>query len=129
MAKRHIRKFTGELTCENFERVADVIFEDDVVGLDLLIDRALFEESIEGRPSASCYDSKIVVSRSTLMDGGVEININDAFSAQWGTYRVDGIFTIKLGGMFQGVSCVGLIPTDEAQVRLNPEVKIIDIRL
>ncbi len=129
MAKRHIRKFIGELTSENFERVADVIFEDDIVALDLLLDRALFDEAIDGRPSASRYDNKIVLSGSTPAEGCIEININEAFSTRWGNYRVDGIFFIKSGGMFQGVTCVGLIPTDEAPIRLNPEVKIINIRL
>lgn len=129
MAKRHIRRFTGELTSDNFDRVADVIFEDDIVALDLMVDRALFDETIDEQPSASCFDNKIVISRSTLADGGIELNINDAFSVQWGTYRIDGIFLIKSGGMFQGVTCLGLIPTDEAQVRLNPEVQIVDICL
>lgn len=118
-----------ELTAENFERVADVIFEDAIVGLDLLIDRSMFVERREGDPHASLDGNKIILSRSTLGAGGIEININEAFSPQWATYRVDGIFTVKPGGMFQGVACVGLNPTDEALVRLNPEVKIIDIRL
>jgi len=129
LAKRHIRKFTGELTSDNFERVAGVIFEDEIVALDVMLHQSLFDETTEGRPKASCYDNKIVLSRSTLSEGGVEINISNSFSPQWGTYRVDGIFSVKSGGMFQGVVCVGLSPTDEAQVKLNPEVKIIDIRL
>lgn len=129
MPARHIRKFIGELTEANFERVASVIFEDPIVGLDVLIDRSLFDDGREERPKASIYDEKIVLSRSTLEDGGIEINVNKAFSPQWGTYRVDGIFTVKSGGMFQGVVCVGLLPTDEALVRLNPEVRIIDIKL
>ncbi|MFO6446758.1 hypothetical protein ACLBKU_06385 [Erythrobacter sp. NE805] len=130
MPARHIRKFVGELTEENFERVASVIFEDAIVGLDLLIDRDLFDDDRkEGAPKASAYDEKIILSRSTLEEGGIEININEAFSPQWGTYRVDGIFSVKSGGMFQGIVCVGLIPTDEALVRLNPEVRIIDIKL
>lgn len=129
MPTRHIRRFVGELTAENFERVASVIFEDPIVGLDVLIDRALFEDRREGEPKASTYDEKIVLSRSTVEDGGIEININRAFSPQWGTYRVDGIFSVKSGGMFQGTVCVGLIPTDEALVRLNSQVAIINIKL
>ena len=119
----------GELTAENFERVANAIFEDSVIALDVLLDRALFEEDREGSVNASLDENKIILSRSTLVDGGVEININEAFSPQWATYRVDGIFSVKSGGMFQGVVCVGLIPTDEALVRLNPEVKIVEISL
>lgn len=129
MPARHIRKFVGELTEANFERVASVIFEDPIVGLDVLIDRTLFEDGRAGRPQASIDDEKIILSRSTLEDGGIEININGAFSPQWGTYRVDGIFSIKSGGMFQGTVCVGLLPTDETLVRLNPEVAIINIKL
>lgn len=129
MAKRHVRKFVGELTKDNFERVADVIFEDDIVGLDILIDRDLFAESGEGEPRASLDGAKIILSRSTISDGGIEINVNHGFSPQWGTYRIDGIFTVKSGGLFQGVACVGLLPTDEAIVRLLPEVKIIELRL
>lgn len=129
MPSRHIRKFVGELTSANFERVASVIFEDPIVGLDVLVDRALFDEQREGHPHASLDDEKIILSRSSLEDGGIEVNVNHAFSPQWGTYRIDGIFTVKSGGMFQGIICVGLIPTDEALVRLNPEVKIIEIRL
>ena len=130
MPARHIRKFVGELTEENFERVASVIFEDAIVGLDLLIDRHLFDAGRKaGAPKASQFDGKIVLSRSTVEYGGIEININEAFSRQWGTYRVDGIFTVKSGGLFQGTVCVGLIPTDEALVRLNPEVRIINIEL
>ena len=129
MAKRHIRKIVGELTADNFDRVANVIFEDAIVGLDLLIDRSMFGEHCDGVPHASLDDDKIILSTYTPDAGGIEINVNEAFSPQWGTYRVDGIFTVKAGGLFQGVVCVGLIPTDEALVRLNPDVKIIDIRL
>lgn len=129
MPSRHIRKFVGELNRENFDRVSAVIFEDPIVGLDVMIDRSLFDEDPEGQLHASCYDGKIVLSKSTIEDGGVEINVNEAFSPQWGTYRIDGIFSVKSGGMFQGVICVGLVPTDEALVRLNPEVKIVELQL
>jgi hypothetical protein len=129
MSKRHIRKFVGELNASNFDRVSGVIFEDEIVGLDVLVDQDLFDAYEEGRPHASCSHGKIILSKSTLADGGVEINVNDAFSRQWGTYRVDGIFQVKSGGMFQGVVCIGLIPTDEALIRLNPDVTIIELQL
>lgn len=131
MIKRHIRKLVGELTAANFDRVSEVIFEDKVVGLDLLIDRAFFEECgvEDGMPRASLDESKVTLSKSTSEDGGVEININYAFSPQWGTYRIDGVFSVKSGGVFQGVACVGLVPTDEALVRLNLDVKIIEIQI
>lgn len=129
MSKRHIRKFVGELTGENFDRVSAVVFEDQIVGLDVLIDRALFEERAEGAPQASCHDGKIILSKTTLEEGGVEINVSEAFSPQWGTYRIDGIFKVKSGGLFQGTACVGLIPTDEALVLLNPDVAIVELRL
>ena len=44
MTKRHIRKFVGELTKSNFDRVSDVIFEDDVVALDVMIASDLFDD-------------------------------------------------------------------------------------
>lgn len=129
VARRHIRKFVGELNAENFERVATAILEENIIALDVLVDRTIFEEHRSGWPSASLDENKIILSRSTIDDGGVEINVNEAFSPQWGSYRISGIFYVKSGGMFQGVVCVGLIPTDEAQVHLNPEVKIIEITL
>lgn len=46
MAKRHIRKFTGELTADNFDRVNKVIDADDFIGLDVLIDCALFDQTV-----------------------------------------------------------------------------------
>jgi len=129
MAKRHIRRFVGELTEGNFDRILSVVTEDDFIGLDVLVQRELFDDDRGDRLSASVDDGKIILSQSSLEEGGIELNINQAFTPQWATYRIDGIFSIKSGGMFQGVVCMGLVPVHEAVVKLNPEVQVVELDL
>lgn len=127
---RHIRKLVGELTSENYELLERVVFAeiDDVIGLDIMIDETADGAGDQGGLVAGNQDDRMVIYKVSD-EGGSEIIINGHLSRQWAMWRADGFYSVKSGGMQQGVISVGLIPVEQALVLLNPAVKIITIKL
>lgn len=127
---RHVRKLIGELTTDNYELLERVVFEeiDYVVGLDLMIDETPDSAQERSRMVADYSDQRMTLYKVGEA-GGSEIIINGGLSRQWAMWPADGFYLVKSGGMNQGICSVGLIPTDEALIRLNPAVKVITIRI
>jgi hypothetical protein len=131
-AQKHIRMLIGTLDDESFPIFERVILDElnGVVGINVIIAQEIFErEHQDGRLAAHFSGEKLIISKSIYNDSGTELNINGHFSPQWGTICVDGFFTVKSGGMFQGTCCFGLLPVDQALIVLNPSIKIIKVKL
>lgn len=124
---RHIRRLTGQLTNENYALLERVVFDelDYVIGLDLMIQETP-DRQPAGRMVACCSDRRMTLYKVDG-SGGSEIIINGGLSRQWAMWRADGFYLVKSGGMQQGICSIGLTPTDEALIRLNPAIKIISI--
>ena len=70
---------------------------------------------------------QFVISKSDLQRGnGIEVVTNGTVGRDAGMFTLDGIYIVKAGGMHQGIASFGLQPVDEATVRLNPSVKIVE---
>lgn len=130
LPSRHVRKLVGELTSDTYELLERVVFEeiDYVVGLDLMIEESS-DSAQETSPMAAHYSDERMTLYKVRDAGGTEIIINGGLSRQWAMWRADGFYLVKSGGMNQGICSVGLMPTDEALIRLNPAVKVITIRI
>ncbi len=127
---RHVRHLRGELTRENYNRFSEVIFDEinSIIGLDLMIQETSGSGEEEEHFSVA-HDGERLITYLTSAGGGVEILINGGLSRQWAMWRADGFYLVKSGGMQQGICSVGLLPADEALIRLNPAVRIVPIRL
>lgn len=127
---RHVRRLTGFLTNETYYLLERVAFEeiDYVIGLDIYVEETPDGEGERNRMVATHGDGRMTIYK-VAPTGGSEIIINGQLSRQWAMWRADGFYLVKSGGMQQGICSLGLLPTDEALVRLSPAVKIINIKL
>jgi hypothetical protein len=118
------------LTDATYAVLEEVVFDevDYVIGLDLMIQETT-DSAPEEQMVASYSDGQLVVYKTRKSGGGSEIVINGGLSRQWAMWRADGFYLVKSGGMNQGICSVGLLPTDEALIRLNPAVRVISIKI
>ena len=128
---RHIRRLAGELTRENYDLFSRVVFEElnNVIGLDLMIQPTPDRSVEEAESFVVHHDGNRLITYKVTDAGGCEILVNGGLSRQWAMWRADGFYLVKSGGMQQGICSVGLIATEEALIRLNPAVKIINIQM
>jgi len=126
---RTVIQYSGQVNERSANRFAEVISRnvDRVIGLKVAI-----EPSEEASFSRTGYIAEIdgrqfVMSKSDPRNGGgIEVVTNGAVGRDAGMFKLDGIYIVKAGGMHQGVASFGLQPVDEATVRLNPSVKIVE---
>jgi hypothetical protein len=95
---------------------------DKVVGLKLGV-----PATKEGPISASVEGDLFVVYR--VKDTQTETVAHSGFERRHDVYVFDGFFTVKHGGMHQGINSYALEPVAEATVRLNPAVRIKPVDL
>ena len=122
--------YTGEVNAKTAGRFLTAMSNnvDKVIGV-----RVLVEPSRDGTLERSGYlasfdDDQLVISKTDpkKMSGGVEVVKNGLVQRTMGYYSIDGIFVVKPGGLNQGVASFGLEPVDEAMVRLNSGVRIVE---
>jgi hypothetical protein len=126
-AFRHVRQFSGTFPSTESARFFEAVTDDcnRVVGLSLVV------EPTEDHADAQVFahgSEKLVLSRRDS-NGGTELNINGGFRWEHGSWIVDGFYLVKPGGMFQGISCFGLLAADEAAIRLDSSVRIVPVRI
>lgn len=108
--------YVGEVTTANAERFTAALANhvDKVVGLQIAFDTISEGDTlIDGSPNGGAY-----ISYSNPYYGGVQINIPDAYWRH-GQWVADGFYTVKYGGMGQGIMGYYLRPADEAAIRLS----------
>lgn len=105
-------------------RFVDLINDniDKVIGLKIVVDATPSEKGhlsiFTGRPLNISWSGG---------DVDEEVLINGDIGTTNGGYLVDGFYLVKSGGQHAaGALSTGLIPVDEAAIRLNPNVKIVE---
>lgn len=126
---RHVRLFKGHLSPSNSAVFFQAVVEDcnRVVGLELHIEPPTTDP--ESFTISHDEPDKLILWKKTDPVSSTELNINEGFRWEHGGWTVDGFYLVKPGGTFQGTSCFGLLPVDEAQLRLNPAVRLIPVAL
>ena len=128
-AARTVIEYSGQVNERTANRFAHVISHnvDRVIGLKITV-----EPSEESSFSQTGYIAEVdgrqfVMSKSDPRNGGgIEVVTNGAVGRDAGVFDLDGIYIVKSGGMHQGIASFGLQPVDEATVRLNPSVKLVE---
>lgn len=122
--------YTGEVNARTADRFLTTVSRnvDKVIGVKILV-----EPSRDGELERTGYlalftDDQLGISMTDPkgLKGGVEVVKNGPVQRMMGEYSVDGMFLVKPGGLNQGVASFGLKPVDEATVRLNPAVRIVE---
>lgn len=128
--ERHIRRLTGTLDNDTYDLFARVAFGeiDYVVGLDFFVTPTRDRESELNQMVAAYHDGYLTVYK-VQHESGSEIIISGGLWPYMGMLRVNGFYMVKGKGMLQGISRLGLIQTDEAVIRLNPAVRMVNIEL
>jgi hypothetical protein len=101
---------------------------DKVIGLKVYVDPNTDEQFERDGYLALYSENQLSVSKGPpgIGGGGIEVVKNGLIDRTMGFYVIDGFFIVKGGGVHQGVASFGLQPVDEAAVRLNPAVKLIE---
>lgn len=108
--------YVGEVTAANAERFTVTLSNhvDEVVGLQIAFDTLDVGDTLsDASPNGGAY-----ISFANSYSGGVQINIPDAYWRH-GQWIADGFYTVKYGGMGQGIMGYYLRPADEASIRLS----------
>ncbi|QCQ99146.1 hypothetical protein [Brevundimonas sp. SGAir0440] len=108
--------YVGEVTAANAERFTSTLSNqvDKVVGLQIVFGTISEGDVLtDGSLNGGAY-----ISFANSYAGGVQINIPDAY-LRHGEWVADGFYTIKYGGMGQGIMGYYLRPADEAAIRLS----------
>ncbi|RSB45912.1 hypothetical protein [Brevundimonas sp. 357] len=108
--------YVGEVTTANAERFTSTLANhvDKVVGLQIAFGTISEGNTLtDGSPNGGAY-----ISYANSYYGGVQINIPDAYWRH-GQWVSDGFYTVKYGGMGQGIMGYYLRPADEAAIRLS----------
>jgi hypothetical protein len=129
-AARTVIVYTGEVNAKTADRFLSTMSRnvDKVIGAKVLV-----EPSQDGELERTGYlaiysDNQLGISLTDRkgMNGGVEVVKNGPVQRMMGSYSIDGMFLVKPGGLNQGVASFGLEPVDEASVRLNQSVRIVE---
>lgn len=128
-SERNIVTYTGEVNAGSAERFNNLISEnvDKVIGLQVLVDPSSSTDFDNHGYLANVLDGQMVISKTDpVQGGGTEVVTNAPVQWMMGGLSIDGFFVVKPGGLNQGIASFGLQPVDEAAVRLNPAVKIVN---
>ncbi len=117
--ERTIRVLRGEVDDANLQKICSLIADenDNVIGLKLRFNTPQNDRwSVEVQDEGGGY----------VFDGEIELNVSDG--AYWvnGALSLDGFWLVKYGGMHQGILSFGLQQVDEAQIRLNTGIKLVE---
>lgn len=108
-----------------FARVADQA--DKIVGLKVMLDpdgKLVAEESGDG---LVLYLSGSVASRADT--DNFQLMLKGGFARDRSFWRVDGFYTVKYGGMGQGIMAYALEPVKESDVLLSgAKLKTVEVR-
>lgn len=126
-AVRTVIVYTGEVNDQTVDRFLTAISNnvDKVIGVRVVVYPGEGEADSRSGYYSSYDDEQLVISQTGL-DGGIEVVKNGPSDRVMGGYGIDGMFIVKPGGTHQGVSSFGLISVDEAAVRLNPTVRVVE---
>lgn len=119
-----VRQLSGYLTLKNYPTFEAFISSnfDNVVGLKFRVEKSNENDRLQ----ASDDNGK---SLAIYLKGepAFEFVLNNAFTFEHGGYVVDGFFLVKSGGMHQGTISLGLIPVDEAQIRMSKQIRQVTL--
>lgn len=112
----------GPAVCELAETLFDQL--DQIVGVKARIEPTDIRRG-DFHTSAGATNGQLVLYCGSLFKGGTEVVINEpGYRWEHGGFEVDGFFLVKSGGVHQGVVSAGLMPVDEAVIRLSAGVTI-----
>ncbi len=129
-AARTVIIYTGEVNAKTADRFLSTMANnvDKVIGVKVLVQPSRDGEHERTGYLASYSDDQLAISKSDPkgMEGGTEVVKNGLVQRMMGGYSIDGMFIVKPGGLNQGIASFGLEPVDEATVRLNPAVRLVE---
>lgn len=117
--ERIITVLKGEVDDANLQRVSSLIADanDSVIGLKLRFNTPGNDQwSVAVQDDDSGY----------IFDGEIELNVSGGAFWVNGALSLDGFWLVKYGGMHQGILSFGLQPVDEAQIRLNTGIRLVE---
>jgi hypothetical protein len=116
---RQIVVLTGTVTNANFARVCGMIADatDSIIGLKLRFDLP-FREPFEAEHGDG--------NSAWIFDGEHELNFAEGAAWSHGSIVFDAFYLVKYGSMNQGIMSFGATKVDEAMIRLNPAIQIVE---
>ena len=114
--QQSVALYSGEVTLANAERFTSTLANhvEEVIGLQISFATIEDGDLLTGESA----DTGAFISYADSYSGGVEINMPDAYWRH-GEWVADGFYTVKYGGMGQGIMAYYLRPADEASIRLS----------
>lgn len=127
-AQKTVVIYSGYIDASSAERFTDMIVEnvDNVIGLKISVEKS--KESDKRYYSSSDKDGLNITSGNP-MDAPTEVLVQTqaGTTAAGMLWTADGFFLVKAGGSFAaGATSWAAVPVDEAQIRLNPNICIIE---
>lgn len=128
-AARVVVMYTGEVNVNTAANFTNTISNnlDKVIGLKVYVDPGK-DADLERNAYLVGYDHEqfsVWKGKPGESGGGIEVVRNGLIDRTMGFYVIDGFYIVKSGGLHQGTLSYGLQPVDEAVVRLNPAVKVV----
>lgn len=120
-----LRSYSGHIDENTFEKFTDIISfnTDKIIELKLTVERSRKDQE---RYYVGVGESQLTISGGDPMDSPREVVINGPAGTTADMLTVDGFYLVKSGGMHAaGALSWGLVPVDEAVIRLNPKVSIL----
>lgn len=117
--ERTITVLRGEVDDVNLQQVSSLIADanDNVIGLKLRFNPPQNDRwSVEIQDEGGGY----------VFDGEIELNVSGGACWVNGALSLDGFWLVKYGGMHQGILSFGLQRVDEAQIRLNTGIRLVE---
>jgi len=117
--------YNGTVDAGSAERLLELIGNstDEVIGLRLIVEPS--KESDE-RYFTHRDGSQLNITAGNPLDAPRELIVNGPVGTTWAMWQVDGFYLIKFGGMHAaGAMSYGASAVDEATVRLNPNLSIV----
>lgn len=117
--------YSGTVDAQTFDKFTDVISAstDKVIELKLLVERSAKDQD---RYYVGVGDGELSISGGDPMDHPCEVLIHGPIGTTADMLTIDGFYLVKNGGMHAaGALSWGLVPVDEATVRLNPKIRIV----
>jgi hypothetical protein len=116
--------YSGEINAQAFDKFTEIISAntDKVIELKVTVERS---KKSQDRYYVSLGDDQLTISGGDPMDSPREVVINGPVGTTVDMLKIDGFYLVKDGGMHAaGALSWGLVPVDEATIRLNPKIRI-----
>lgn len=118
--------YTGTVDAGSAERLLDLIGNstDEIVGLKLVVERS---KDSDQRYFTHLDGGRLNITEGDPLSGPREVIVNGGIGTTWDMWTIDGFYLIKSGGMHAaGALSYGALPVDEAEIRLNPNIRLVE---